>query len=1213
MPRTGWMVETTAHRSLATALLAIAAVATARLPAAEQPAAAGQPLWRSAVVTRDTPDRAIPFSVDLAGAKRVWLVVEDGGDGFGCDWADWIDPVFEGPGGRTPLVDLDWKEASTEWGEVRKGRNAAGGELRVAGKTIPRGIGTHANSTIAFDVPDGATRLVGRGGLDDGGAAQGAGSIRFAVHTRKPAAAARTAGAGGPVAAADGPGTLLVPEELEATLFAAEPLLTSPSDIDVDASGRVWVCEVTNYRGKKDHRPEGDRILVLQDTDGDGVADTSTVFHQGRDVDSALGICVIGDGPGRKVIVSCAPHVWLFHDDDGDLVADRQEPLFTKTGDPQHDHSVHAFSVGPDGRWYFNFGNTGHAVHDATGNPVVDLLGNVVNDSGTPYRQGMVFRCRPDGSDFEVLGHNFRNNYEVAVDSFGTLWQSDNDDDGNRGVRINFVMEGGNYGYVDERTGAGWQVARTNMEEEIPFRHWHQNDPGVVPNLLLTGAGSPTGICVYEGSLLPERFHGSLIHCDAGPNVVRAYHVTADGAGYRAESESLADGSADRWFRPSDVCVAPDGSLIVADWYDPGVGGHGMGDTEKGRIYRIAPRGSAWSVPAIDLAGVPGAVAALASPNVSCRATALERLRKDPGEAIPTLAAALRAPRDTRHAARLAWALGMLPGGATALVPELLTAADPEMRIVGLRLVRATGGDLLAAVEKVADDPSPAVRREAAVALRGLAGARADAAWATLARGHEAGDRWETEALGIGAAGRENTTLWNGRLAAWLEQVGDGWRSPAGREIVWRSRATRTPELLCSLVASADVEAPEALSLLRSLDFQDPAATAAAIRSLLTAADTRFSDEKTAVVLPELVLRLDAGGPIEGRLAERIAAAAAAVSGTQAFVDIVSRFRLANRADDLVALAATPGTADGLAVSAVAAALDLGAGDSVRAAIAAAEEAAPAAVDPRTARAGGDAPTPAFVTAARLLEVCGLRGQGPALDVVLDTIDQADAPPAVRAAAVKGLARTQSGARTLVDMARKGLLTGSLPQVAAAAVSASPWGDVRQAAADVLPLPKARGGETLPPLAELVKRTGSAERGKTVFAGTGTCAKCHVVQGEGKMVGPDLSGVGAKLSREALYESILTPSAAISHNYEAYTALTKDGRAIGGLLVSKTPQQLVIRGADGVDTTLVGDELDDLVRQPVSLMPADLASTLSAAEIVDVVTWLETLRGQPVP
>jgi hypothetical protein len=117
----------------------------------------------------------------------------------------------------------------------------------------------------------------------------------------------------------------------------------------------------------------------------------------------------------------------------------------------------------------------------------------------------MVFRCELDGSKVELLAWNFRNNWEVAVDSFGRIWQSDNDDDGNKGVRINFVMEFGNYGYKDEMTGAGWQTPRLGMESDIPLRHWHQNDPGVVPNLLQTGAGSPTGMQVYEGDLLPSR------------------------------------------------------------------------------------------------------------------------------------------------------------------------------------------------------------------------------------------------------------------------------------------------------------------------------------------------------------------------------------------------------------------------------------------------------------------------------------------------------------------------------------------------------------------------------------------------------------------------------------------------------------------------------------------------------------------------------------
>jgi mono/diheme cytochrome c family protein len=129
-----------------------------------------------------------------------------------------------------------------------------------------------------------------------------------------------------------------------------------------------------------------------------------------------------------------------------------------------------------------------------------------------------------------------------------------------------------------------------------------------------------------------------------------------------------------------------------------------------------------------------------------------------------------------------------------------------------------------------------------------------------------------------------------------------------------------------------------------------------------------------------------------------------------------------------------------------------------------------------------------------------------------------------------------------VALAKAGEISGPLVE---AAISASPWGDVRQAAAEVLPLPKARGGASLPPVAELVKRKGDAKAGRAVFAGTGTCGKCHVVNGEGKSVGPDLSGIGAKLSPLALYESILAPSAAISHNYETWTVVTDDGRDRG--------------------------------------------------------------------
>ena len=339
-------------------------------------------------------------------------------------------------------------------------------------------------------------------------------------------------------AAADAVAGLDVASGLEATLFASEPAITSLTNLDVDARGRVWVCEVVNYRKNKGRRKAGDRILILEDTNGDGRSDKQTVYYQGTDIDSAMGICVLGN----RVIVSCSPNVLVFTDIDGDDKPDRKQPLFTRTGQPQHDHSAHSILFGPDGKLYWNFGNTGKAVHDYKGDPITDLAGNKVIDNGRPYYGGMPFRCDPDGGRFEVLAHNFRNNYEITVDSFGTLWQSDNDDDGNRAVRINFVMEFGNFGYRSQLTGAGWRAPRTGMHRDVPIRHWHQNDPGVIPNLLQTGAGSPTGITVYEGQLLPKIFHGQVIHCDAGPNVVRAYPATIDGAGYKAKSSTSSRG-----------------------------------------------------------------------------------------------------------------------------------------------------------------------------------------------------------------------------------------------------------------------------------------------------------------------------------------------------------------------------------------------------------------------------------------------------------------------------------------------------------------------------------------------------------------------------------------------------------------------------------------------------------------------------------------------
>lgn len=621
-----------------------------------------------------------------------------------------------------------------------------------------------------------------------------------------------------------------VADGLEVSLFACEPMIRNPANLDIDARGRVWCTEGVNYRVWQkwgNLQPAGDRIVILEDTDHDGVADVPRTFYQGNDINAALGLCVLGP----RVIVSRSPDVLILEDLDGDDRADGPpRRLFTGIQGVDHDHGVHAVVFGPDGRLYFNFGNEGQKLHDAAGNPVRDAAGNLVASHRQPYQQGMVFRCNPDGSALETLAWNFRNTYETAVDSFGTLWQSDNDDDGNKGVRINFVMEFGNYGYADELTGAGWGQPRSNLEPGIPERHWHLNDPGVVPNLLQTGAGSPTGIAVYEGALLPERFHGQLIHCDAGPRTVRAYGIDPAGAGYRARVLDILT-TADDWFRPSDVAVAPDGALLVADWNDAGVGGHYMADQKvesmTGRIYRVAPAGNRPAIPALDLATPRGATAALTSPNLATRYLAWQALQGFGPAAEPALLALWEGP-NPRHRARALHLLARLPGREAHFVATALKDRDSDLRITGLRIARERKLDLLPLLRDLVHDSHPQVRREGAIALRHHPAPEAATLWTTLARQHDGRDRWYLEALGIGA-----DRQWDRFLQAYLAATPDALQTPAGRDILWRSRAKQTPALLARILkdpATPDADKPR---YFRAFDFQSGPEKDAALLELL--------------------------------------------------------------------------------------------------------------------------------------------------------------------------------------------------------------------------------------------------------------------------------------------------------------------------------------------------------------------------------------------
>src|SRR4051812_41829350 len=398
---------------------------------------------------------------------------------------------------------------------------------------------------------------------------------------------------------------------LEATLWASEPMVHNPTNMDIDSRGRVWVAEGLNYRlsrnkGQFARVEEADRIKILEDTDGDGKADKMTVFAD-RIFPVPMGLAVEerygNDGKyrGCRVFIGNSPDLLVLEDTDGDDKADQRYPLLTGFGGVDSDHGVHGMVLGLDGKLYFTHGDGCCSVQQDHSEKVQNF--DVVDKGGRHVSSDQLantLRVNRDGTQFEVLADRQRNNYETSLNAFGNVFTSDNDDDGNRGCRVIWILDGGHYGY------------RTPGSP----RHWGEEVPGNVPKLVGTGNGSPCGLMVYEGSLLPKEYRGAVLEADAGTRQINLFPLKRHGASFRTEAEVFL-ASDDPWFRPVDATAAPDGSILVADWYDAGVGGHAFRDQTTGRIYRVVPKGSKPETPKSDFATARGLIAALKSPVVA--------------------------------------------------------------------------------------------------------------------------------------------------------------------------------------------------------------------------------------------------------------------------------------------------------------------------------------------------------------------------------------------------------------------------------------------------------------------------------------------------------------------------------------------------------------------------------------------------------------------
>jgi putative membrane-bound dehydrogenase-like protein len=1039
-------------------------------------------------------------------------------------------------------------------------------------------------------------------------------------------------------------------EGLEATLWASEPLVHNPTNMDVDSRGRVWISEGLNYRLTHGNKPfkrveEADRIKILEDTDGDGKADKVTVFAD-RIFPIPMGLAVEekygADGKylGCKVYIGNSPDLLVLEDTDGDDKADKRYALLTGFGGVDSDHGVHGMVLGLDGKLYFTHGD-GCCSFEPSNNSHRPKNFDVVDKSGRHVSSDQLantLRVNRDGTQFEVIADRQRNNYETSLNSFGNIFTSDNDDDGNRGSRVIWVMDGGKYGY--QTPGSP--------------RHWGEDVPGNVPKLVGTGNGSPCGIMVYEGGLLPKEYFGAVLEADAGTRQINLFPITRQGAAFRTDYKVFL-GSDDPWFRPVDMTVAPDGSVFVADWYDAAVGGHAFRDQSTGRIYRVVPKGKKPEAQTYDFASVHGLIKALRAPVVATQDAArrglIEHARAN-RQAVETALVTLFTAGAPHERARALWVLQAVAGDEAA--KKALKDEDPRIREQAVRMLGRDDRDNgrveyrnpdakqppaalmhLATLLPLAADPDAGVRRELILALRNVPlepGTVADAL-KTLTRAWDGRDRWYLEALGLALEKRDSdfiTGLFDGTFFGDLDLDKAGQANtlalppyfPVDRNEAYI--AVGAPELPVSPLSKTlglawRLHRSEALPLLSRV------LPKLATPELQQAADDIFGqmrDPKTAVVLAELATLSD--DPARKRQ----------VLGTLGR-KLGSSWKEAQKRGEIVTLTEAALNDPELrleAVSLAAATQDPRYAPALYKIIRdgkASDELKVAAVE-ACSRLKGDSKIKAFLV--ELIESTKGKGSSsPAAQAAVRSYAGIDDPKAkllamfqdpayplgLRREALRSFAALKDGGARIVALAKENKISSDLKTEASSLLSTHADRVVREAAGAVLPLPKTRGGRPLPSFFEMVRKEGKADRGRDVFfrAGSGAnanaCSACHRVQGRGQWIGPDLSTIGTKYGRDELLRSILSPSSAIGYNFRTLVVGLNDGRVLTGLPVEDAPDRLVLKTADGQRIAIKPDQVEERKNSDLSLMPEGLAESMSDQDLADLLSFLSSLK-QPV-
>lgn len=958
-------------------------------------------------------------------------------------------------------------------------------------------------------------------------------------------------------------------EGFQIELIAAEPLVADPVDMEIDEYGRMYVVEMHGY--PLDLSGTG-KVKLLEDTDGDGVMDKSTVFADSLVLPT--GIMRWKQG----VLVTDPPHVWYFADSDGDGVADVKEVLLTGFARSNPQHNVNSPRLAMD-NWIY----LGHEPAVTT-NQYEELLGDKGSEVHFPANAagvrlpvnaaGRGVRFKPEGHALELLSS--RTQFGHTWDAYGNRFLVNNNNHVIHEVMRAEYLGRNPYFPVSNTTNSISDHGDAAEVYSVTDNPEHQ---------LLTDVGVMTSACgplIYLGGAFPEGMDGVFFVNEPVSNLIHADCIRPAGASFTASrllenQEFLA--SKDPWFRPVNLYVGPDGAMYVVDYYRQIIehpewmaeevvkSGALYNGTDQGRIYRITPAGAGkltWSGKVrLGDASAEELVEHLNHPNSWWRKNA-QRLLIDRADAASLDYLRELARNDQRELGRLhaLWTLEGMGELSEELVGLALQSAHAGIRTNGVRLAEGLlpqSDELLAGLFNLVDDSDPKVRFQLLNTLGTLDGPGVAEVRQRLLK-RDLADEW-VQVAALSAAPDQVRAM----LPQVLVDFGEGTAETASlvrklARMVGSEGGKNAVQLLLdqSMELPAKAwQAPLLTGLSEGLRGKlDGGYLSAKQLESLKGALFQHPDVSVRAALVQLAEMLGTGSvslsPREQSQAKSLAVDRQR-SGEERAVYIRLMGLVRNREFESLQWEW------------------IGSGEPLPVQLMALRQLAKSPSEEFQDRLFGR--WPSLTPELREAALSAMMGNRKSIEKLLDALDQGVVHPS-----------HLGWPRTVQLMNQKDL-------------------GLKARAREILTRHEQDREQVLAQYREALTLEGSALAGAQVY--DANCAVCHQMgKDRGQVFGPDLASLRNR-RLENILSDILDPNLSIADGYDLWSVEMQGGETVQGLIASETPTALAIRQAGGVERTITRDQIQKIQTLGVSAMPSGLEAGISTQEMADLLAFIK--------